>query len=226
MLQKIGTNEIVNTALVEVMETRATTVCKLSCFSKDIGCIPQQLWLLRKGKRVKKLTSFTFHISNITGDSYSYSYPSQNITVTNLASGKSYLICIRAYNLTTTELYGSELCEEFTTIYHHKEGISGALIVVIVPVSMPIVALIIVYIIYYHCYKENQIQHGQTAASQPVRAGANPTGFFVQPMTRRETDEPEVNIGLDKEQQITLEIEDEAPSDDISLPSAEHTNSV
>ena len=106
--------------MVEVKETRATIVCKLSCFSEDIGCIPEYggLIISRIRKTMRKIAGLTFHISNITGNPYSYSYPSQNITVTNLASGKHYFICVHAYNLTTTQLLGFSLCENFTTIHH------------------------------------------------------------------------------------------------------------
>jgi len=118
----IQTGEIVNTTVVEVMETRATIVCILSCFSKDIKCVPQFVWLLRRGRKIITLNNPTFHISNITGDPHSYNYPSQNITVTKLTSGKSYSLCVRAYNLTATKLQGDLLCEDFTTLYHHDEG--------------------------------------------------------------------------------------------------------
>jgi len=111
----LGTGEIVAIGVVEVMETIATIVCKLSCFSKDIKCIPVSL--LRDGAEIPNPT---FHISNITGDPHSYSYPSQNITVTKLTSGKSYSLCVHAYNLTTTKPQGDELCMFFTTIYHHE----------------------------------------------------------------------------------------------------------
>jgi len=121
MCEILGTEELmVNIAILEVMETRATIVCKLPCFSKDIGCIPS-LWF-RRGEEIEAFTDSTFHISNITGDLHSYSYPSQNITATNLDSGNTYMFCVRVYNLTTTEPQGFSVCENFTTTYHHDEG--------------------------------------------------------------------------------------------------------
>ena len=115
----VGTDEMVNIEVGEITETGATVVCKLPCFSKDIGCIPS-IWY-RKGEKIEEYKDSTFYISNITGDPLSYSYPSQNITATNLSSGNTYILCVRAYNLTTTELQGLPVCENFTTIYHDDD---------------------------------------------------------------------------------------------------------
>ena len=122
ILFTIGAGEIVNTAVVKVMETKATIVCTLSCFSEEIGCKLLSV-SLRKRETIIKLTNTTVHTSNITGDSYSYSYRSQNITVTNLTSGNKYILCVHAYNLTTTQQLGDNVCENFTTIRHHSGGI-------------------------------------------------------------------------------------------------------
>ena len=104
-----GTNRIFDITVGEVRDTSATIVCELACFTEEIGCIPVD-------------TNLTFHTSNITGRSCSYSYHSQNITFSNLASGNTYNVCISAYNLTTTELQGSVQCEIFTTPHYHDEG--------------------------------------------------------------------------------------------------------
>ena len=127
----LGTGEVINTELVEVKETKATIVCKLSCFPKDIRCVPLfvAIW---KENNFTNLTDPSFHISNITGDPHSYSYPSQSVTVTNLTIGNTYILCVRAYNLTTTELLGDKMCHTFmipyhqtfaTTPHYHNEGI-------------------------------------------------------------------------------------------------------
>jgi len=73
-----------------------------------------------KEEKQCKVQNPTFHISNITGDQHSYSYPSQNITVTKLSSNNTYSLCVHAYNLTTTELLGDEVCLNFATTPHHS----------------------------------------------------------------------------------------------------------
>ncbi|XP_065920732.1 uncharacterized protein [Dysidea avara] len=204
----IWTDEIVTTALVEVTETRATIVCKLPCFSKDIGCFPLHVWLLRNEKKEKMLTDPTFHISKNTGDPYSYSYPSQQITVSNLTSGNSYMLCVRAYNLTTSEPHRSILCEKFTTIYHTYQGISRGLIVsIMINVTLMVILIVVTCIIYYghkkyHCYKKNQ---------------------SLRWSDMQQTHEVETLIYEDG----TPIDENETSNDDISLPSSvEHSDSL
>jgi len=106
---------VISTALVEVKELKQRTiVCKLPCFSNDIRCVPLFV-LIWKGNNFTKLTD---PISNITGNSHSYSYPSQSISVTNMTSGNCYLLCVHAYNLTTTELLGDKMCHTFIAPHH------------------------------------------------------------------------------------------------------------
>ena len=112
------------------METEATIVCKLACFSKDIGCKLLSV-SLRQEETIIKLTSTVVYISNITGDPHSYNYPSQNIIVTNLTSNNTYIFCVHAYNLITTELLGDKVCRAFATnLYHPRKGKHALYIVV------------------------------------------------------------------------------------------------
>ena len=78
---------------------------------------------MKEGRTTMELADPIFHTSNITGNPYSYSYRSQNVTVTNLTSGNKYILCVHAYNLTTTQQLGDNVCENFTTIRHHSGGI-------------------------------------------------------------------------------------------------------
>jgi len=117
----IGTNALVNFKVVEILETRATIVCELPCFSKDIECaLSYVLWV----NKSLTIMNPTFHISNITGDQYTYSYPSQNVTITNLASNNLYHFCVHANNLTTMKISGHILCGTFATkhVQHHHDN--------------------------------------------------------------------------------------------------------
>jgi len=118
----LGPGKTLNTTVVELMETKATIVCKLPCFSKDILCKPLSVTLTQE-KTLEKMTNYTLAISGFTGDRQSYSYPSQNITVTDLTRGNSYMLCVETYNFTTRKLLGDKVCLEFTTPHHHNRGI-------------------------------------------------------------------------------------------------------
>jgi len=115
----LATNAVVGFKVVEVLETRVTIVCELPCFSKDIECSLSYVLLLNKSGIIMNPT---FHISNITGNQYSYSYPSQNITITSLVSNKSYHFCVHANNLTTMKISGRPLCGTFTTKHDESDG--------------------------------------------------------------------------------------------------------
>ena len=112
---------MVDVKVGKITETGATIVCELLCFSKDFGCLLTYITWLNKSVTIQDPT---FHISNITGDPYSYSYPSQNITVTDLASDNMYHYCVHAINLTTMNISGFPLCGNFTTVtkLHHNES--------------------------------------------------------------------------------------------------------
>jgi len=106
-------------------------------------------------------------------------------------------------------------------------GISGALIAVItIGISILVVLLIIVAIVCYHFYKKYRALDGQTSAARLARAVAGRSGFFMQ-MASGQEDEPEISVDSEREQ--NHEIDDfshVAPSDDISPPSAECTDSI
>jgi len=117
---------VVNITVAEVMATTAIIVCELPCFSEDFGC------LLTSVERIENKMMInvdpTFHTSTITGEPYSYSYPTQNVTITNLNSNSKYHFCLSAVNLTTIKIHNSsQLCgnfttENFTAKHHHQHS--------------------------------------------------------------------------------------------------------
>jgi len=118
-----------------------------------------------------------------------------------------------------------------STVYHIVliclfTGISGAVIAIIIILSILVVLLIIIVIIYYYCYKKNRTLDGLSPAGRLARAVAHRSGFFVQ-LASGQADETEASV--ESEEEHNHEIDDfshVAPSDGVSLPSAEYTDTI
>ena len=106
-------------------------------------------------------------------------------------------------------------------------GISGALIAVItIGILILVVLLIIVAIVCYHFYKKNRALDGLTSAARLARVVAGRSGFFMQ-MASGQEDEPDISVDSEGEQNHGIDdFSQVTPSDDISPPSAECTDSV
>ena len=89
-----------------VSSTTATLECTLPCFSPNIRCnlfniTPNNIEVITYG--------------GIMGSSMSYSYPTQQIMITNLRYNTTYEYCIVSVDTTNNMIVGDPMCGNFAT---------------------------------------------------------------------------------------------------------------
>ena len=107
VLQFVAVAAILNVTLI-VSSTNATLECTPPCFSPDIGC-DIIYFTSNNGDGV----IITYDV--IIESAMSYSYPTQRIMISNLASDRSYYYCLVAINTTNNTEVGYLVCGSFTT---------------------------------------------------------------------------------------------------------------
>ena len=107
VLQFVAVAAILNVMLLDVSSTTATLECTLPCFSPNIRCslstiTPNYIEVITYG--------------GIMGSSVSYSYPTQQIMISNLRYNTTYEYCIVAVDTTTNNMtVGDPVCSNFIT---------------------------------------------------------------------------------------------------------------
>ena len=90
-----------------VSSTTATLNCTLPCFSPDIQCSLFNI-TPNNGEVI------THH--QIMESTMNYSYPTQQIIISNLTSGRSYSYCVGAINTNNNITVRDPVCGSFHTI--------------------------------------------------------------------------------------------------------------
>ena len=107
VLQFLAVAAILNVTLI-ISSTNATLECTLPCFSPNIQC--GILYFTHNNGDDVIITNDV-----IMGSTMSFSYPTQQIVISNLASDRSYYYCVVAINATNNTEVGYPVCGSFTT---------------------------------------------------------------------------------------------------------------
>ena len=107
--QFVAVAAILNVTLI-VSSTNTTLECTLPCFSPDIQC-DIIYFTSNNGDGVHVIITYDV----IIGSAMSYSYPTQRIMISNLASDRSYYYCLVAINTANNTEVGYLVCGNFTT---------------------------------------------------------------------------------------------------------------
>ena len=108
VLQFVAVAAILNVILLSVSSTNVILECMLPCFSPDIWC-----GLLSFTPNNNEVVIITY--GEIMGSTMSYSYPTQQIMISNLTHNTAYEYCLVAINTTNNITVGDPVCGNFTT---------------------------------------------------------------------------------------------------------------
>ena len=107
VLQFLAVAAILNVTLLNVSSTTAALECTLPCFSPNIQC---SLFNITPNN-IEVIT-----YDDIMGSSMSYSYPTQQIMISNLRYNTTYEYCVVAIDTTNNNMtVGDPVCGSFTT---------------------------------------------------------------------------------------------------------------
>ena len=105
-----GVNAIISVTVDEsyIMEDSVTLTCELACFSPGLRCNLSNI-TTDNGDVVNVMTN------DVNGSRMAYSYPTQDIVVSDLKSGTTYNYCVIAIDNVTMEKVGTPVCGHFRT---------------------------------------------------------------------------------------------------------------